>query len=121
MYIGAIVGFFLAFSYGWGKAQSWMVWLMIYILGIVPPFILVYVQYNRWWEVAFSMGLGVLSSILFAIVLRLVIRPNMAYLQMHFPLSTFGYEDGRLICDDHCIENECFEIRAVLQKFNKGV
>jgi len=117
MYIGAIIGFFIAFSYGWEKAQSWSVWLMIYVFGVVPPFILVYVQYNRWWEVAFSMGFGFLSSVMFAVVLRVFIRPNMAYLQAHFPFSTFGYEDGQLICDDHCIRKECFEIGAVLEKF----
>lgn len=114
MYIGAIIGFFVCFSYGWNKAQSWMVWLMIYLFGIVPPFILVYVQYNRWWEVAFSMGFGFLSSVLFAVVLRYVIRPNMVYLQAHFPFATFGYEDGHLICDE---DLECREIFEALEKF----
>lgn len=114
MYIGAIVGFFIAFSYGWDKAQSWTVWLMIYIFTLVPPVILVYVGYSRWWEVAFSMALGFVSSVLFAVVLRYFIRPNMMYLQAHFPFSTFDYKDGHLICDDNF---DCTDIYTALEKF----
>ena len=116
MYIGAIIGFFVAFSYGWEKDQSWIVWLMIYLFGIIPPFILVYTQYNVWWEVLFSMVFGFLSSVMFAVVLRLFIRPKMAYLQAHFPFSTFGYHD-ELVCDD--TDRDCVKIEASLAKLAK--
>lgn len=116
MYIGAIIGFFIAYTYGWSVDQSWIVWLMIYLFGIVPPFILVYVQYNRWWEVAFSMGFGLLSSVMFAVVLRLFIKPRMAYLQSHFPFSTFGYND-HMVCND--TEHECFEIYQSLERLDR--
>ena len=89
---------------------------MIYLFGIVPPFILVYVQYNRWWEVAFSMGFGLLSSVMFAVVLRLFIKPRMAYLQSHFPFSTFGYND-HMVCND--TEHECFEIYQSLERLDR--
>lgn len=118
MYIGAIIGFFVAYSYGWNKEQSWMVWLMIYLFGLAPPFILVYVQYNRWWEVAFSMGFGFLSSVLFALVLNYFIVPDMAYLETHFPFKTFGYRDHAMICDDN-VDEQCNEIEKSLEKLNK--
>lgn len=114
MYIGALVGFFVAFTWGWSKTQSWITWLFIYLIGLVPPVILVYTGYNRWWEVAFSMALGLVASVLFAAVLRLFIRPHMAYLMNHFPFCTLGYHDT--LCGG---TEEMDEVREALERVSK--
>ena len=114
MYIGALVGFFVAFTVGWRVHQSWFVWTCIYLFGLVPPVILVYTGYNRWWEVAFSMAFGLLASVLFAVILRIYIRPNLPYLMNHFPLSWYTHDT--LCMRDPELERQYLEIRDAINK-----
>lgn len=100
MYIGAIVGFFVAYTIAWGINHPWLMWLMVYLLGIVPAATLWLSGYNRWWEIVFSWVFGFLSSIFFGMILRLFIRPMMPYLRLSFPLLTLGYVDHMCAGED---------------------
>lgn len=93
MYVGAIVGFFITYAICKEIDHSWITWLAIYIFTIFPLVILFYSGYNRWWELLFSLGFGLVSSILFALVYEYFIQPRMAYLRCHFPFSFFEYVD----------------------------
>lgn len=98
MYLGSIVGVFVAYTYVKQVDQGWVNWLVIYMVGLFPPVILVYTQYNRWWEVTFSLAFGFLSSILFVAIVWLFIRPKIKYLHYHFPLSLLQYSEA--MCDE---------------------
>lgn len=93
LYIGGALGVFWFSAYYSNYVHSWLTWLVFYLVGIVPPLILVYTLYNTWWEVLFSMGFGFLAALLFIYVLQWFIRPKKKYLLNGFPLLFFGYSD----------------------------
>lgn len=93
IYIGGGIGIFILYTYHTDIVQSWVSWLVMYIVGIVPPFILIYNLYNRWWEVLFSMGLGFVAAVMFVYVFVWFIRPKEGYLYNAFPFWQCGYAD----------------------------
>lgn len=94
MYIGAIFGAYCAYAYYWTPLISFLTWDLMFACVILPPVILIYTSYNYWWEIAFSLGFGLLSGILFVVIMRLFVKPDMAYLRLHFPFRTMGYIDS---------------------------
>jgi hypothetical protein len=106
MYVGAFIGAFVSFVWAYQIYHTWTIWFIIYLVGIVPPFILVYMQYNIWYEVVMSMALGLVAGILFSVVMRNFVRPKMPYLMLHFPLWICGYKDTILAKNDQCLEIE---------------
>jgi hypothetical protein len=103
MYIGAILGAFVSFAATWQVYHSWFVWLCLYLFALVPPLVLVYTQYNQWWEVLFSMVFGGFAGVMFTAVMRNFFRPKAAYLRVHFPFYTMGYQDT-ILCEEKSIE-----------------
>ena len=93
MYVGAIVGALFTYAYFWPVSHGWISWLFFFLFAIVPPALLIYYEYNRWWEIAFSLGFGFLSSLAFVVVLKFFIKPKMPYLKLHFPFYLMGYTD----------------------------
>ena len=92
MYIGFFVALFLVWAWVYKPIHSWVVWLLIYLLGIVFPFVLIYSSYNVWWEVFFSMCFGTLSALFFVYIYDWFIVPVSPYLMNHFPLWQLGYK-----------------------------
>ena len=94
MYVGAILGAFIGYIWFWKHVvYSWTSWLMLYILALVPAFLFMYMSWATWWQVTLSLAIGLLSGLFFALITKFFIKPNMKYLQLHFPLSLFGYRD----------------------------
>jgi hypothetical protein len=91
MYIGGIIGLFIVYAYVYKSDQSWIVWLTVYLLGLGVPVVLVYMSYNVWWEVFFSMCFGFISALLFVYLYDWFIYPLSPYLMNHFPLWHLGY------------------------------
>lgn len=117
MYTGAVVGAFAAYAYLWVVEHSWISWLFVYLVTALAPFVLIYTEYNRWWEIAFSMGFGALSSIAFVLVVRYFMRPWMPYLKLHFPFYLFGYVDNMMRKDRR---NQSTAILESLERVDKG-
>lgn len=113
MYTGAIIGGFFAYAYFWSVRQSWISWFCIYCFAVLPPFILVYIGYNVWWEVVFSWGFGFLSAVAFVIVTYYFLKPKMHYLKLFFPLFIFGYQDTFIKSDK---KNKSFQILQSLER-----
>jgi len=90
-YTGAIIGAFFTYAYFVPSEQSWLSWLLVYIFATLVPFILIYAQYVRWWEILFSMGFGYLSGLAFIVFTFFFLKPKMRYLQYHFPCFLCGY------------------------------
>lgn len=96
MYTGAIIGAFFTYAYYWPVYQSWVTWFFIYCFATVPPFILIYMEYNRWWEVLFSYAFGFLSSVAFMLVVKFFLKPKMYYLKLFFPFYLMNYSDDMI-------------------------
>jgi len=94
MYVGAILGAFVGYIYFWKRVvYSWISWLMLYLGAIVPAFLFIFLSWATWWEVLISLIIGFIAGLLFALVTRFFVRPNMKYLRWHVPFSLFGYKD----------------------------
>jgi hypothetical protein len=93
-YIGGLLGIFIIYTVHHKIPQPWVVWLVMYVVGIVVPIILVYTLFNTWWEVLFSMGIGFLASALFVYVWEWFLFPHLDYLKNGFPLWNLGYTDS---------------------------
>lgn len=91
-YVAAVIAGFVTYAYMWDVYLSWIPWLVFYLLAAFPA-IMVWFQYNRWWEVLFSMGLGAAMTVVFIIVTRLYICPTLPYLLNDIPCSWLGYKD----------------------------
>lgn len=116
-YVGVVVVTFFAVALLWEIEHSWVNWLIMMMFGIVPPLILIWFGYNRWWEVLFSLGYGALFGLGFAFVLRYLIQPVMPYLEFHFPLFTFGYEDRICMTEEERSQRD--RIREAILRYSR--
>ena len=90
-YTFAIIGAFFTYAWYVPSGQSWVTWLLVYIFGSVVPLILIYIQYNRWWEILFSSAFGYACGAAFIVACRYFIKPKICYLNYHFPFELFEY------------------------------
>lgn len=117
-YVGNAVAVFVAVSLLWEIDHSWIAWVTMYLIGICPPLVLIWFSYNRWWEIAFSMGFGIGVGVFFAYVLKYYITPVLPFLQHHFPLYHFGYIDTILMNDEQKMES--IRIHEILLKYSEA-
>lgn len=108
-YVGVAVAAFVTVSLLWQFDHSWIIWLFMHVFGMAPALILVWFGYNRWWEVALSLGYGVCWGVLFGIVMYYYVEPVMPFLQYHFPFRDFGYRDTICLKSSQCdqVEKVC--------------
>lgn len=92
-YAASLVMFVITYSYRWEVVHSWYTWMMLLLIGILPPFILIFLSYNSLTDILISMGLGMLLTGLFVIILDLFIGPTLPYILTEFPASWMGYKD----------------------------
>lgn len=90
-YIFAILGSFFTYAYYVPSEQSWFSWLLLYCISAAGTLILIYMQYNYWWEILFSGLVGYVFGAAFIIVCRYFIKPKIRYLNFHFPFELFEY------------------------------
>lgn len=114
-YVAVCISFFFVVSILWEFEHSWIIWFTLYTFGIVPPLLLVWFGYNRWWEVLLSLGYGAFCGIVFGFLMRYFIEPVMPYLQHHFPLYDFGYVDT--ICMDPRQKEETLHVRQTVAMY----
>jgi hypothetical protein len=112
MYVGAIVGALFTYAYFWRVDHGWITWLFFFLFATIPPIVLINYEYNRWWEVLFSLGFGALSSVLFVVVLWFFVKPKISYLKLHFPFYIMGYTDTMIKKTD----KKSMEILAALER-----
>ena len=112
-YVAAIIAMIITYSYTHKIIHSWFMWLYIYFIGIVPPVILVFTQYNTTWEVIISMLIGIIVTVCFAVVANVFFKPELPYLLNQFPCSTLGYHDKYFMePEDLQIYKECKKMFA---------
>jgi hypothetical protein len=90
-YTFAIIGSFFQYAWYVPSEQSWFSWVLVYLFGTLVPLIIIYVEYNRWWEVLISAGFGYLCGAAFIVVCKYFIKPKIRYLNHHFPFALFEY------------------------------
>ncbi len=115
--MAVVVVAFFAIAFLWEIDHSWVNWLVMMLFGICPSLLLIWFGYNRWWEVLLSLGYGALFGLAFALAMKYGIEPDMPYLQCHFPLFTFGYEDK--ICMNPEEQTKMERVRASLLRYSR--
>lgn len=68
-------------------------WLSLALLLIAAPFVLVFFEFNVWWEVLFSALFGIVFTGAFMAHMYLFFGPSIPYLETIPPLATFSYND----------------------------
>jgi len=106
-YIFAIVGAFFTYAWYVPSEQSWVSWLLLYIVASIGTLILVYMQYNYWWEVLFTALVGYIFGAAFIIMCKYFIKPKIRYLNFHFPFELFEYRSEYIRKNSH--DPEIFE------------
>ena len=95
-YVGALVTFIIGYSVFWQVKRPVTLWLFIFCFFVVPPTVLVFFNFNLWYEVVISLGIGVIASFLLIIFLWVYIQENSPYYLNIFPLNWLGYKDDYL-------------------------
>lgn len=70
-----------------------MSWLFLALLILVVPFVLLFFEFNVWWEVLFSAAVGIVMTSIFMAHMYLFFGPAIPYLETVPPLSTMSYHD----------------------------
>lgn len=89
-YVGALFAGFVTATYLFNYSHGWNIWIVMELFLVIPPIILVYYSYNRWWEVVLSVGFGVANGVFFMVVYKWYIYPSLPYLSMQFPMYYMG-------------------------------
>ena len=111
-YLGVGVGLFCTWTIMYKIEQSWMYWFIMFSACLVIPGILMFNEYNVWWEILFSFLFGFVSSWAFVIVTEWFLQPHMKYLVHAFPFWHMGY------MSPWTTKAEYFRIEGVLEKLD---
>lgn len=79
---------FLEFSYGVISGVS-----ILSCIWIAPPAVLVWFSFYSWQQVALSLGIGLLVTLLFVLMYRFWLLPLLPYVLNVAPASTLGLVD----------------------------
>jgi hypothetical protein len=96
-YVAVVFVVFVVVSWIWKYSHDWFVYLVAYLVLIVPPFVLVFMGYNRWWEIVYSLAIGVVTALVFIYCFKTFLVPVLPYLMNQFPLYHLGYKDTFLM------------------------
>lgn len=113
-YVASAVTFAIAYSFIKEYNHSVIMWLVFEFCFVVPAVTLVWFQYNLWWEVAISMALGIVVTLIFIAYLFLYIEPSLGCLQLVFPLQWLGYRDSLILSEKE--QQQCTEMKRSLQR-----
>jgi len=106
-YTFAIVGAFFTYAWYVPSEQSWVSWLLLYITATIISLVLIYIEYNRWWEILFTAAFGYLCGAAFIIMCKYFIKPKIRYLNFCFPFELFEYRSEYIRKNSH--DPEIFE------------
>jgi len=116
-YAAALATFTITYSYLWKVVISWFNWLFLYCLIVVPPLILIWFDINHVWEVAVSVALGIVFTIPFLLIAKVLIVPELKYLLLLPPFSWMGTIDTW--CQSKEEREECKYVRECIHRYEK--
>ena len=103
-----MLAWLLEFSY------SWLSFLWLAVWWLAPPLALVWLQFNVWQEVLVSLGLGVMASVSYFLVLWFYLRGVLPYLINSQPWSGMGCLDTWVLDDKGAERAE--NLRVMLER-----
>lgn len=115
-YIGALAAFIIGYSLRWHVKQPWYVWVTILVFFVAPPTVLVFLAYNRWYEVVISLLIGIVTSSIFIIILWVYIYDTIPYLKYVVPINWLHYKDT-YICTNKNYDQRCHRVEKALEKY----
>lgn len=116
--IGFYTGFGATFVIGIAVmlniAFSWYYWVGVLVSVIVPPIILSWFNFNTWYETTLSLGFGVVTTILFLLILWHYIRPQLPILLNSEPFTYFNCVDTWLLTREQHEQTE--RVRVLFER-----
>lgn len=92
-YVGSVVTIVIVYCAMWPTRTSYMRWVWIGLLMLAPSFVLVWFEFNVWYEVLFSMLWGAIQTTGFMLVMRFFLRPAWPYMECAPPCTWMGLND----------------------------
>jgi len=96
----AIISFFVFSTFVHNAVFSWKYWIWAILIFIVPPSVLIWVQYNVWWEVLVSAALAIVANIGFLIWLHHCVKPQLPFILNTAPCTWFSVQDSLLMDEE---------------------
>jgi hypothetical protein len=93
LYVMAIVTMVLYYTIFFHGRPGYWTWFSLFLLLAVPAGVLVFFQFNVWYEVLMSAGVSLVLTTMFMIHMQLFIAPSIPYLEVVPPFSSFYYSD----------------------------
>lgn len=92
-YAASLLTLILFYVIGYRGRPGVLSWLSLCVLLLAAPFVLLFFEFNEWWEVLFSALMGIIFTTIFMVHMWLFWGPAIPYLETIPPFSTFSYND----------------------------
>jgi hypothetical protein len=117
-YVAAMITLAVSYSIFWKVPMSPFSWIIMYTLVFIPPSLLVWFGINIWWEVAYSMILGMVASLLFVSVAWMYITPLLKYMLNQAPWSWLCPVDNYCLLEEEQ-RDEVLKVKEIVEKCEK--
>lgn len=106
----AVISFFVMSTYVQNAVFNWRYWIWALVFFILPPSVLIWVQYNVWWEVLVSAVLAVAANVGFLIWLHVCVKPQLPYILNTAPCTWFSVQDSILMNEEQKILTDQLQV-----------
>lgn len=99
-YVGSVGTIVIVYALLWPTRTSYIRWVWVFLLFMVPAFTLVWFQFNVWYEVLFTFLWSIVMNMGFMLLARFFLAPAWAYLECVPPYTWMGVNDtGGWLCE----------------------
>lgn len=92
-YVASLLTLVLFYVIAYRGRPGILSWASLFLLTIAAPFVLLFFEFNVWWEVLISALFGVVFTGGFMVLMWLFWGPAIPYLETIPPFATFSYND----------------------------
>lgn len=93
LYLSALITMVIYYSIAYHGRPGWLTYVVLFFALAIPGVVLTFFQFNIWYEVLLSAGIGVVMTTVFMVHMQFFIGPAIPYLEVVPPFSTFDYAD----------------------------
>lgn len=88
--LGSLFACIVGFTYLWNEVLSEVNWILIIGILFGIPMVFVWFTYNTWWEVLLSTLLGLVTGVVFVVVIRFFVVQHFEVMMKQRPWCWLG-------------------------------
>ncbi len=118
-YTAAASTYVITYSIIWRRQLPAMYWAFFIIFCVTPPAILVFFQYNVWWEVLISAAIGIIITVFYLSVVKTFMPADYITVMMMLPIfKMFMANDSHIRTTDE-FDNAVEVIEPAIEEAHK--